>query len=455
MEVRLTDRWRGLRYNLISMSHVCKSWREAVISYPFLWDSIHDENEMVTRMCLERSKSLPLSVSLSNFDRWSSNTKRMVGSHAGRFEELSLSGSLLCGLSEIFTNLMPGEHPILRELILRGDCGINSKSWVVRMVLDSPIISNDIPTLHRIVLSSFPLTPQLSTLRHLTDVRLTDPGPTANAVLDLLANNPGLQQVALSGPLENQNSPRGDQSITLPYLRKICVSRCAATDILRCLHLPRLEPLVIEIDASFNEAPLPRAYRPYSVIQLAWDFGFCELYVETSPKFRIDISFDSSGWVTAKLGELPPKSVEVLGLSTVQFITHFHFREGPERLDMHPPELSDPFGYMERLETLVLDCLSASLNQILLILNLNTVCPLLHTLIVLLPEDEPAGEWCDVLLGVVRSRADDGKAIRRLRIVVWFEECIPAYSNAFGSFVQEVEVLNEVGDGGSWMVWED
>ena len=455
MEVRLTDRWRVLRYNLISMSHVCKSWREAVISYPFLWDSIHDESEMVTRMCLERSKPLPLAVSLSNFDSLSSNTKRMVNSHAGRFEKLSLSGSFSYGLPEIFTSLMLGEDPLLRELILRSDRGINSKSWVVRMVLDSPIIPNDIPTLHKIVLSSFPLTPQLSTLRHLTDVCLADPGPTANAVLDLLANNPCLQQVAISGPLENQNSPRGDQSITLPHLRNLDVTQCAATDILRCLHLPRSEPLVIEIDASFNEAPLPRAYRPYSVIQLAWDFGFRELRVVTSPKFRIHISFDSSGWVTAELGELPPKSVEVLGLSTVQFITHFHFREGPERLDMHPLELSDPFGYMDGLETLVLGCLSASLNRILLILNLNTVCPLLHTLIVLLPEDEPAGEWCDVLLGVVRSRADDGKAIRRLRIVVWSEECIPAYSNAFDSFVQEVEVLNEVGDGGSWMVWED
>ena len=43
--------------------------------------------------------------------------------------------------------------------------------------------------------------------------------------------------------------------------------------------------------------------------------------------------------------------------------------------------------------------------------------------------------------------------------MVWSEECIPVYySDAFDSFVQEVEVLvreDEVGDGGSWTVWED
>lgn len=212
-------------------------------------------------MCFNRSKSSPLTVSLSDFDGWSSNTIRMVGSHAGRFKELTLSGSpLSSSISEIYTSLVPGKGPLLRELIIFGDDHLDPASWATYKSLFSPIISEDIPTLRRLLLSSFPLTPQLSALRHLTSIDLADPEPTANAVLDLLANNPVLQEVEISGPLGNQRSPREGQSITLPHLRHLLVFRCSAIDILRCLHLPHSEPLEMDIDFSFVDAPLPRVY---------------------------------------------------------------------------------------------------------------------------------------------------------------------------------------------------
>ena len=211
-------------------------------------------------MCFNRSKSSPLTVSLSDFDGWSSNTIRMVGSHADRFKELTLSGSLSSSISEIYTSLVPGKGPLLRELIIFGDGHLDPASWATHKSLFSPIISEDIPTLRRLLLSSFPLTPQLSALRHLTSIDLADPGPTANTVLDLLANNPVLQEVEISGPLGNQRSPREGQSITLPHLRHLLVFRCSAIDILRCLHLPHSEPLEMDIDFSFVDAPLPRVY---------------------------------------------------------------------------------------------------------------------------------------------------------------------------------------------------
>ena len=114
--------------------------------------------------------------------------------------------------------------------------------------------------------------------------------------------------------------------------------------------------------------------------------------METNPRFSLEIFYDSWGGIAAEFEELPPKSAEVLGPSTVQFIKRLSFWEGPEHLDGYPPEFSDPLSYMERLETLTLDCLSGSLKQILLILTLDAVCPLLRMLIVRLPEDEAAGE---------------------------------------------------------------
>ena len=144
-----------------------------------------------------------------------------------------------------------------------------------------------------------------------------------------------------------------------------------------------------------------------------------------------------------------------LGPSTVQFIKRFRFWEDPGHLDRHTLNLSDPFGYMERLESLTLHCLSVSLGQIFLILNLDMVRPLLRTLIVRLPEDEPGNIWHNLLLVIVEGRASGGGAIR---VVVSSEERVPIYTDAFDSFVQEVEVIVRkagVGEDRPWMVWKD
>ncbi|KAF9784595.1 hypothetical protein BJ322DRAFT_853393 [Thelephora terrestris] len=445
--------------DLISMSHVCKSWREAVISYPLLWNSISDESEMVTRMCLERSKTLSLTVSLSDFDTWSTGTRRLVGFHASRFETLSLSGSLFGGLSEIFTSLIPGEDPLLRELQIWGMQELNAECLIVHGRTCSPILSKDIPTLRKILLSSFPLTPQLSALRHLTCVELIDmcPTPVSN-VLDLLANNPCLEQVSIGGSLDNKGSRRQDLSIALPRLRSFVVHQCDAVEILRCLHLPHLEDLKINIECSFEEVTLPQAYQPYSTFQLTRDFGFREIHLHTSPKLYLEICDYLLGGIAADFGELPSKTAEVLGPSTVRLIKHLRFWEDQAHLHCHPLEFEDALYYMEELETLALDCLPASLEEILLFLSDVECCPLLRTLIVRLPEGVAADAEEDSILDFVRCRADGDNAIRRLRVIVSSEEHVHTYSLVFGPFVQEVEILvcqPGEGDGRPWLVWED
>ncbi|KAF9784593.1 hypothetical protein BJ322DRAFT_1109306 [Thelephora terrestris] len=443
--------------DLVSMSHVCKSWREAVISYPLFWNSISDESEMVTRMCLERSKTLSLTVSLSDFNTWSTGTRRLVGSHASRFETLSLSGFLPGGLSEIFTNLIPGEDPPLRELQLRGMQELSTEFLIEHGLIFSPILSKDIPTLQKIILSSFPLTPQMSALRNLTDIGLFDLGSTLiSSVLDLLANNPCLEQVAISRFYQSRTSRRKNLSIALPHLRSLLVYSCYAVDILRCLHLPRSEDLEIDIRYSFPEAALPQAYQPYSILQLASDLRFAEVHLYTSPKFYLKIC-DHSGEITAEFGELPPKTAEVLGSSTVRLIKHLRFWEDQGHLDLHPLEFFDALHHMERLESLGLDCLPASLEEILFLLDDATHCPLLRTLIVRLPEGVVADVEEHSLLDVVRSRAGRGNAVRRLRVVLSSEEYVLMYSQIFRPLVQEFDILvcQLGGDERPWLVWED
>ena len=442
-------------HNLISMSHVCKSWREAIISYPLLWNTIDNNGEMVTRMCLERSKSVPLKVSLSDFDTWSSNSRCLVGSHAGRFEELSLTGSLPRDLSEMFRSLVPSEKPLLRGLTLWNTTTLDTASLTVHEPPRSPLLSADIPTLHKLHLGSFPLTPQLSALRHLTDLELIDPGPTAtNAVLDLLANNPRLERVAIVDMSDDHGSHRRDQGVALPHLHQFLAYQCSAIDILRCLHLPRSESLEIEIQRSFEHCPLPRAYQPYSTLDLAWDFGFRETRIYNDSEFYLKVSDWSDGGMIAEFKELPPDDAEVLGPSTVEFISHLHFQENRKHSIRHSP---NAFRHLGRLETLTLDCLTASLKEIFAMLIEVTFCPLLDTLIVRLLDGKGVGEWRVSLFDVVSARANAGHAIRRLRVVVSSEEGVTAYSRTLNPFVQEVEVLvrEREGDDGSWLIWGD
>ena len=451
---------RSKRYrNLISMSHVCKSWRDAIISYPLLWNTIDNDSEMVTRMCLERSGSLPLTVALSDFDTWSSDSRCLVWSHAGRFETLSLAGSPTRGLSEIFKSLTPSGKPLLRELSLRSKMYLSTACLNLYGSLRSPILSTTIPTLRKISLSSFPLTPQLCALRDLTDVQLIGLGATpTNAVIDLLANNPRLKQVTICDMEDSRGSPRRDLSITLPHLRNFLVRRCNAIDILRCLHLPRSNSLRVTVTNSFEKTTLPTIYRPYSTFDLARDFGFHEVHIFCDPGFHLKVSNWSLREVAAEFGELPPSDAEVLGPSTVEFIKHLRFREAQEHSVYHPLNLLDAFCHMDRLETLTLDCLTASLDKIFRIFINVICCPLLHTVIVRLLEGEAVDEWDASLLDVVRARKDDGHAIQRLRIVVSSEEHVTASSGVFNPLVQEVEILvREPGedDEESWLVWGD
>ena len=457
MEVLSHSEWQ--HRNVISMSRVCKSWREAVISYPLLWNTIYDDSETVTRMCLERSGSSPLTLVLSDFDTWSSNTRRLVGTHAGRFETLSLIGSQPCGLQEISKSLSSCGKPLLRELTLWSAASFDHARFGLYESLLSPTLATETPNLRKIHFSSFPLIPQPCALRHLTNAELFGLGATfTNAVLDLLANNPRLERVAIGNmDGEDEWSHREDQSITLPHLRHFLIYRCEAIDILRCLHFPCSESLQIDIQDSFKKSRFPAIYQQYSVFQFGSDLRFYQVHIGGDPEFHVKLHDWSLGEVVAKFGELPPKNAEILGPSTIEFIKHLHFREVQGHSVIYHFSPSEAFSHLGRLETLTLDCFTASLEKIFPVLANVTRCPLLHTLIVRLPEGEAVGRWNASLFDVVMARKDRGHAVQRLRVVVPSEH-VTACSGLFGLFVEEVEILvRELGkdDGESWLIWGD
>ena len=76
--------------DLVSVTHVCRFWRQAAINAPDLWTEIKMKNLEVVEAFLERSGAVPLDVYLRSVNR---RMIQAVAPHVHRFRRLSLSVS--------------------------------------------------------------------------------------------------------------------------------------------------------------------------------------------------------------------------------------------------------------------------------------------------------------------------------------------------------------------------
>lgn len=258
----------------------------------------------------------------------------------------------------------------------------------------------------------------MTLLRHPTEPDLKDPGAaSANTLLDLLVNNTSLQRVDTAGPLDNQESHRGDLSIILPHLCEFLVFGCDAVDISAVFASPGRNLSTSTPYPRLKESILWRLINRTPLFNSLGTSDSTKFHLCVDSEFNFKIYDDSQGGITAGFGELPPNTAEVLGPLTVQFIKHLHFWEDKVYRRWHPLEYIDPLHRMERMETLALDCLPAGFEAFFLVLGMNTVvCPLLRTLIVGLPEGEPAVAWKDLVFKFAQTRASRDSAIKRFEL---------------------------------------
>ena len=218
---------------LMAMSQVCHYWRETLISNPESWYFVRSEYLDLLPLFLERSRSYPLEVELT--DTSFSDALQHIRPHANRLAILkchveAAKASLLLTLSQL------DHSPNLHTFSI-----VSTRApTVTAQSIEMAFVSGDMPNLHALGLLPFPITPQFAQLKHLTDLRLqATHSTTLVAVLDLLASNPSLEKTRLIGDFEDGEDARGAGSIILRRLRFLSVERCVQCRFLEKLAFPR------------------------------------------------------------------------------------------------------------------------------------------------------------------------------------------------------------------------
>ncbi|KAF9649588.1 hypothetical protein BDM02DRAFT_3186215 [Thelephora ganbajun] len=177
--------------SIIPLTHVCRYWRESIISAPENWALISSERINLTELSLERCKAAPLKVYL-NMDQVEANPRfsDLIGPYIKNTETLHLNRiSNIEGLTRTLPNLSQS-MPNLRSLSLSG-----LADWDGSINPFGPFT----PTLTHLSLIRIPLHSSFMDLRTLTDLTLRNNAFNlhCDTLLDFLEENCSLKRATL------------------------------------------------------------------------------------------------------------------------------------------------------------------------------------------------------------------------------------------------------------------
>ena len=184
---------------IILLTHVCRYWRESIISTPEHWTWISNRSRSLTILSLQRAKAAPLRISL-DMDQikespWFSD---LIAPHIQNTETLYIDSiSTTKELSQMFPNF-PWSMPNLRLLSFSLQPRQAELDWSI-----NPLGSST-PTLTHLSLIDISLSPSFLRLRTLTNLtflynRTSLPLPL-DRLLDFLEENRSLEHVDLEIP---------------------------------------------------------------------------------------------------------------------------------------------------------------------------------------------------------------------------------------------------------------
>ena len=176
--------------SVVPLTHVCRYWRETIISTPEIWALVSDKNEDMTAVCLQRARAAPLEITLEMplsssfpdiFAPYFQNTRTLVVYSLPAIEDLT----------SVFPNF-PQSMPNLRSLELE-------RVWDGRREQRIDPFEPFIPALEELLLSCIPLFPSLLRLGTLTEFSIDDTpfDLPLDTLLDFLEGNRSLERTTL------------------------------------------------------------------------------------------------------------------------------------------------------------------------------------------------------------------------------------------------------------------
>jgi len=252
-----SDRDKGL----IRLTHVCRGWREIIMSRPLLWARLDCMNASRTKLYIERSKCCPLEISLRQARNtlYREEALNLTVPHIGRLRILSVSGKptkVLPALVKHFSCPVPLLDTLTINFVL-----------AQAPIPSGKLFNGDPSSLRQLSLTGVTLPLPWGDLSNLTTFSLHQvPGDKIllTQLLDFFESAPYLRHVQFHDSIPNSSDAPARRVVPLPHLKELSIiAQPAHSILLNHLSIPIGASLRLEFTFSGGDSPIS-SYLPKS-----------------------------------------------------------------------------------------------------------------------------------------------------------------------------------------------
>ena len=423
LEDRDTDK------TLITMTHVCRRWRELLITRPSLWVRLDCKNAEKTQVYIERSELSPLKLSLCDYGggAYLKDAFLLVVPHISRLKSLAINGT--ADPLQYLTPHLSCSIPLLSELTINLSCDPTP-------VLNTALFNGDLSSLCSLTLAGVITHLPWKNLSELTTFEFSyvEGETSITQLLDFFEDAYHLRDIVLRHSIPPWSDAPPGRVISLPHLNKLTISADPVHSIiLDHLSIPAGASLTLNFEFDGDESPvsdfLPKTLEnlgnifPISSVNLS--FGGVEKYARLGgPNGRL---YMLGHWIDWEEGEV--FTLDCLDRRILRSLSRFDL-SGTQRLAVawyEPPTVdavdkSAPYhilSCMKDLHTLTL----THCNNLPFILALNpgqnslkyAPCPKLEELVLYV--EGPESFNVEDLMSMAKERASGGVKLSSIMFV--------------------------------------
>ena len=432
--------------DLLTLTHVCHSWREIFISHASLWTNLDCPVVDKTRVYLERSKTSLLRICLE--EQWLNDAFLLTVPHIGRFESFSLSGPLIDIIEPI--EHLKSPSPLLKALSL----AVTDEDGVY---LPNTIFGGGLPSLYKLhFVGIVPDLDKFGNMPNLRTLSLSNVPPdliSVTELLDFFECAPLLREILLEYAFpKSSNAPLG-RIVPLPNLKHFTISAPPPHTILMN-HLLILTGASINQKVTFHDTGSPisslipkdfdNLKHLSNITSITLDFTLTLYLRFEGPSGVHCISSDwlPQGPFPTSLGCSVLESLDVLSVSVVEMLQIEQWQSTISSTSVEESSIYRTFHCMDNLRALTLTaCLSCPFFHAL---NPRrnasgvVICPKLKELVVYTWTEErnPISE----LLGMAKEQASRGTKLETV-VIAGAEELLPATVLEVRTYISRVEYI--------------
>jgi len=244
---------RDVDENLITMTHVCRGWRELLIAHSSLWARLDCKNADKTRVYIERSKSAPLDLILFEFrdTTYLEDAFLSVIPYISRLKSLTIVGAM-----DLLQNLTPHIScplPLLRELEIHLTCDPAPG-------FDNALFNGDFPSLCSLHLAGSITYLPWNNLSKLTTFKLSSVSEgkiSITQLLDFFEDAHHLRDITLNESIPTLSDAPPGRVVSLPCLESLVIdSDVVHSILLNHLSIPAGASLIQEFAFQGDKSPL-------------------------------------------------------------------------------------------------------------------------------------------------------------------------------------------------------